>query len=738
MNLHRLCVSVVVALSAPVAAASQSLPADLTKLTLEELLNIPVVTVTRTLEGAAGAPGRVDVVTAAQIQRRAYRSLMDVLRDLPGFKVDTAVDQDISSDITVQATRGSGRLVVLLDGIRISSPTGEPLPILANYPVHNARQVEILYGPASAVYGADAFSGVINIISRDVAEAEGLRVRTSVGQGGLSNTETSFGIRLGSRASLVVAGQYLHDRQPDLARAYPDLFGGLESHRTGTFNTIFGPMTAAVPVTPDYRVPMRARSFQATMRAGGLQLMLFESGIRTSNTPAYTPDNAVYNDIAYQQNELLIGAASYTRAVGSVTHTTTASAGYHEMDPSSGYLNVYSGLQRSYKFAYGSMAKAEHQATWRAASSWVFTAGGAHERYFSIPQTADLNAPIRSRAQGGGTILGTTIVDQFFKLHYSNTGGYAQAQWSARPAVSLTAGVRADHDSRFGGTFNPRVGLTTYPGRSTTIKAMYGTAYLAPSPYQAYLRYGSFYSDDGGQTYTSPFWHVPNPELQPQRVRTFETQLQQQLALNVTLTATGFVSLLRDLVRESDISARLSGTYLGWPVDFIQTSVNGGREDTWGGTLAIDSLRSFGIERQLRVRADVSVADGRVYQTEAPGGYVESGGITPLMFRASADLDWGAWSVAPRLLVVGRQRALATEAAGAAWRRRTIDGYATLDVAAQRRNVFTNVDAFVAIDNALDARYRHMNLRAFTNPEEFAGSPQNPRRITAGVQLRFR
>jgi hypothetical protein len=49
-----------------------------------------------------------------------------------------------------------------------------------------------------------------------------------------------------------------------------------------------------------------------------------------------------------------------------------------------------------------------------------------------------------------------------------------------------------------------------------------------------------------------------------------------------------------------------------------------------------------------------------------------------------------------------------------------------------------NVDLFVSVENALDARYRSMNLRAFTNPEEFVGSPQNPRRIVAGVQLRVR
>jgi hypothetical protein len=45
------------------------------------------------------------------------------------------------------------------------------------------------------------------------------------------------------------------------------------------------------------------------------------------------------------------------------------------------------------------------------------------------------------------------------------------------------------------------------------------------------------------------------------------------------------------------------------------------------------------------------------------------------------------------------------------------------------------LDLIVTIDNLLNARYRHLNLRAFTNPEEFEGSPQNPRRITVGAQV---
>jgi outer membrane cobalamin receptor len=148
------------------SAAAQTTPPDLSQISLKDLMNITVTTASRAPESLTDAPARMQVVTAAEIQRRGYRSLTDVLKDLPDFKVDTGGEQASSIELTVQGIRGATRVIVMLDGIRISSPTNDPLPILANYPVHTAQQIEILYGPASALYGADAFSATINIISK--------------------------------------------------------------------------------------------------------------------------------------------------------------------------------------------------------------------------------------------------------------------------------------------------------------------------------------------------------------------------------------------------------------------------------------------------------------------------------------------------------------------------------------------------------------------------------------------
>lgn len=715
--------------------AQTQAPQDLANATIEDLMNIVVTTASREAEGMGSAPARVQVVTAAQIERRGYRSLLDVLKDLPDFKVDIGGDQDYPAEVTVRGTRGISRLVLLLDGIRVSSPTNEPLPIVANYPVHNARQVEIVYGPASALYGADAFSAIINIISKDVTEGAGLTAGSSIGQFGLYNGTASYGARLGANASLMLSGQFLYDQQPDLSRVYPEDFRGLPGQQTGTFNTIFGPMTSNRPVSPAYDIPLSAHSVQARLLAGGFVLSLFESRSRMPNTPAYTPDNGVYNAAAFNGNNLLVGSGTYTRALGRFTSTSTLMFSRHELDPQSGYWNVFSNLKKSYKYAYGSMAKAEEQLSWKPVPSILMTTGVTVERFFAIPQGADLNAPVQSR-QEPGTILDTNIVDEFVKLRYANTGVFAQMRYGMTPRVTLTIGARGDYNTRFGGTFNPRVGLVMQPTDTTTVKALYGTAFLAPSPFQSYAHYGSFYTVDGGKTFASNYWHLPNPDLKPQHERTAEVEVLQSVGHGILLSSSAFVSRFTDLIKPADAHRSYAGLYLGWPVDYIDFAVNEGHSSTYGGSLGVDYTRIFTPDRRLEAHARVVYVDGRE-RNEEENINLPIGAMSPLQLRIGADLDWGLWRLAPRLSIVGAQRLLATTVVGRSLERRTLDGYATVDVNV-RRNLFKGLDAFLTLENAFDRRYRTINARAYTNPEELIGAPQNPRRVSVGFSLRVR
>ena len=714
------------------SAAAQTTPPDLSQISLKDLMNITVTTASRAPESLTDAPARMQVVTAVEIQRRGYRSLTDVLKDLPDFKVDTGGEQASSIELTVQGIRGATRVIVMLDGIRISSPTNDPLPILANYPVHAAQQIEILYGPASALYGADAFSATINIISKTTS---GFSVETSVGQYGLSNNAVSYGTRVGASGSLMIAGQFQHDTQPDLTRFYPEVFQGLKGQRSGTFNTVLGPMTPSGGYSASYETPLSAHSLQAALHRGGLQLSFFHNASRASTTLPSAPDNTIYTGDTFDQNTLLMTAGTYTRPVGHVISTSTLMFSRHELGPLSSDRGPDTYLNKGYQYAYGSMAKAEEQLAWKVGRGITATAGGTFERFFAIPEGADLNAPIHSQKLPG-TIFGTTIPDEFIKLHYTNSGVYTQVQYAKSPRMNLTVGAREDYSSQYGATFNPRVGVVSRLTPRTTLKLLYGTAYLAPSPYEQYAHYGKFTSTDGGATYTSDFWHLPNPGLRPQLKQTAEVQLRQEVGAAVLFTASGFYTRMSDLIVQSDPNPELarSVTYLGWPVATIERSDNEGDATMYGGTIGAQLQQSFGRDRRIVGRIGVSFADGDIWDVGLDK-HLAAGGMSPIEARAGIDVDWDRWVIAPRVSVSGTQRLVAHDESTLA--RYTLPGYSTFDLNIRRLRLFSSrVNTFLTIENAFDRRYLNINSGAYTDPEELVGVPQNPRRLTIGIDFR--
>jgi outer membrane receptor for ferrienterochelin and colicin len=703
---------------------------ELQTATLEDLMKITVTTASRRAEGVGDAPAQVEVITARQIRARGYQSLADLLRDQLGIKIESGTDPDYPNDITVQGSRNTSRIILLMDGIRVSAPTSEPLPIMANYPIHHARQVEIVFGPASALYGADAFSAVINIVSKDVSEAEGLTATMSAGQFGLSNHSASYGARIGS-ASLIVAGQWFRDAQADLSTLYPDLFGGMRAQSDGTFNTIFGPMAATGTPSQAFENPISAHSGHAVFSVGGFQATLFNSRQRASTSFPYTPDNAVYSRDAFQQNDLWVGSGAYTRRIGVTTSTSTVTFSRHELNPQSGYWNVFSNLRKSFKYAYGSIIKGEQQLSWQLPRT-VVTAGGTFERFFAIPQGADLNAPVTSR-QSAGTILDTDIVDDFNVMRYSNTGGFLQAQVAVNPSVSITAGTRADYNSRYGGTINPRLGAVIKPASGTAVKVLAGTAFLAPSPYQASAHYGSFYSTDGGATYVSDFWHLGNPDLKPQKKYTLEASVTQSIGSLLSVSASAFYSHMKDVIKHDDPDQAGPGTYRGWPVAYVEFPVNEGREVIHGGTVDTTFLKSWTANRRLQIRAGVTAVDG--YVVDDDHGSLQLGAVAPFQFRGSVDLEINRWTASAGVMTFGNQRVLALADDGRS--RVTIPGYTLVNLNLRRNQIVKNFDGFVRVENLFDARYLHINERAYTNGEELVGAPQQPRRISAGVSVRF-
>lgn len=163
------------------------------EMTLEELMNIEVVTASQSAQKASDAPATIHVVTEEQIRERGYFTLEELLEDIPEIEIQRKSVTEYSNYITFRGIAGNEKFLILLDGFRINSMAGTPVAVGANYTLTHAKRVEIILGPASALYGVDAFSGIINIITKTGAEMQGGQVTASYGNFGTTEDAIAIG-----------------------------------------------------------------------------------------------------------------------------------------------------------------------------------------------------------------------------------------------------------------------------------------------------------------------------------------------------------------------------------------------------------------------------------------------------------------------------------------------------------------------------------------------------------------
>ena len=199
------------------------------EMSLEELMNVKVVSASRILEKSSDAPATIYLITDHQIKNRGYTNLEQVLEDIPGIEVQKKASVEYSNYFTIRGIDGSEKFIVMMDGMRINSPTGTPLAIVYNYPVFNAKQIEIILGPASALYGVDAFTGVINIITKNGVEGKGVRISSSYGMYNTTNNSFSAGIG-NEEISFILSGNFYYSDEPYFPEIYKDEYRWYNEH----------------------------------------------------------------------------------------------------------------------------------------------------------------------------------------------------------------------------------------------------------------------------------------------------------------------------------------------------------------------------------------------------------------------------------------------------------------------------------------------------------------------------
>jgi iron complex outermembrane receptor protein len=170
-------------------AAAGEAPADLTELSLEELMNVEVTTVSRKPERLATVGEAVYVLTGEDIRRSGATSIPEALRLVPGMQVARIDSNKWAIGVRGFASRLARSVLVLIDGRTVYNPLfAGTYWELQDTMLEDIDRIEVIRGPGGTLWGANAFNGVINIITKPAAETQGALVSAGAG-----NEERGFG-----------------------------------------------------------------------------------------------------------------------------------------------------------------------------------------------------------------------------------------------------------------------------------------------------------------------------------------------------------------------------------------------------------------------------------------------------------------------------------------------------------------------------------------------------------------
>ena len=125
-----------------------------------------VVTATRIEESIQDVAQDVTVITKKQIESGSYQSISDIIRNVAALNVIEYGNRASASTVSMR-TSTAGQVLVMIDGKRLNKPGDGQVDLnTVSVPLENIERIEVLRGASSALYGADAMGGVINIITK--------------------------------------------------------------------------------------------------------------------------------------------------------------------------------------------------------------------------------------------------------------------------------------------------------------------------------------------------------------------------------------------------------------------------------------------------------------------------------------------------------------------------------------------------------------------------------------------
>ena len=504
-------ISVLLLATLPGAARAQDADSSSTEddLDLVKLLNVQVSTATKTNESIDDAPAVITVVTRDDIHRWGYRNVAEVLNHCVGFY---SVDDHIQPNVAVRGVTGglaaeSSVFKVMIDGRSVAYRTTSGNWLGAELiPLESIQQIEIIRGPASALYGADAFLGVVNIVTRTPEESRPVQGRLLLGSSG-SNPSGQFDV--------VGSGQH---------GKFDFLIGAIGEY--GSRSGLTMPRESPDPDIPVYvgdrrvanNLDRRSLGLQARIgyrdrKVGQLVASAYASGF--SRGGDFAPWAQLTNGTDANGNQVgtVISEGQFRANLDGVLHASK------KLDLALQATYFQGGVLPADRIEVGSaLYYVRRDSSYRGIDSVLearFLPSSRFNLITGMETVFDheaLLAPDRIIRATGNAVPGGEGNDR--RINLTNVGIFVSSNLTVVDRyLKLTGGIRYDNHSTYGSQITGRAGITSRLTKALGMKLLYGSAFKAPSPYLLYA------------SPVGPGDVRGNASLRPQKIHTLEYQL---------------------------------------------------------------------------------------------------------------------------------------------------------------------------------------------------------------------
>ncbi len=532
--MNRPSLLVALTLAGPMAAYAQSSePAvdvdlgnlhDISEVSLAELLDRPIEVASKREQRSSEAPADISVITGDEIELFGYRTLAEILSTLRDFHItnDRTYEYVGVRGISLPGDYNT-RILLLVDGHRANENVYDSMAVGLDAPIDVSaiERVEVIRGPASSLYGSNAFLAVVNVVTKS-GDIQRVRAQAETGaQMSPAGYDSTRGWLLGG-----------HRLKNGL-----DVFVSLSaSHRAGTrklhFASFDDPATNnGVSVDKDGE-----NAQNAFVKLGYGKLRLAGGYVRRAKDDPASAFDTVFNDPrARNVDSRAFADLGYRNRLdgpgltlsGHTTFDYYRYRGYFPEDvtlpgsPAASLVNE----DRVEAMAWG----AEGQAT----KTWIERAGALSQ----VNTTLGIEYQNRSRIKqwNGYPETGEVLLDRNDHSQFVAVFGMQEATIADR--VTLGAGLRYDQWIDYHHALSPRFTLNLSPTATTRVKLMYGSAFRAANSYERF--YGADLSVGGFRA---------NPDIRPESIDSYELVIVQTLSSHLRLLGSAYSFHMHDMI----------------------------------------------------------------------------------------------------------------------------------------------------------------------------------------------